>query len=90
MKLMIDLEILLKSWPIIAFILGAIVYQIRHNTQSDAKISQAETKIQAVQKDHEENKTTVWAKLDTMQSLMLQAVTGIAKLEGKWESKDSK
>jgi sensor domain CHASE-containing protein len=63
--------IILSLLGIISVFVGFVAWFIR-----------LESKVQYLQKDHEENKQVIYAKLDTMQVTLNQLLQAIGRLEG--------
>ena len=104
MEIMINVQTLIDSWPIILTLFTALIYQTTVNTKHQEQITSiekhasekitalktaSESAINALEKKHDEEKVSVWAKLDTMQGMLVQVLTGVANLEGRWHRKDS-
>lgn len=99
--IMIDIDFIVKSWPIIMTCIGTLIFQVRANAECAAALKRADeritavedaanAKIQAMKEAHDEHKLSVWQKLDSMQSMMTDILRGVAKLEGRLEHTDTK
>lgn len=77
------IETLSNLWPIVLSVVGVIAWFVR-----------LESKLLHLSDDYHEHKENVkdrelamWTKLDTIQTTMTSVLQGLAKIEGKLESK---
>ena len=69
---MSELELLLKLWPVFLLLLAGFAWLIR-----------LEAKVMYLEKDHDENKKSMWEKIKTIELMLLKISESLARIEGK-------
>lgn len=69
---MSELELLLKLWPVFLLLLTGFAWLIR-----------LEAKVMYLEKDHDENKKSMWEKIKTIELMLLKISESLARIEGK-------
>lgn len=80
----VDVDTLLRLVPLGLAILGGIIWNVKQGARIDS--------LEKADARHTAEKMTLWAKIDglqaSMQTSMNSLIAGLAKIEGKLESKE--